>query len=68
LYEIKKNILERPLVVYMDGEASIIPMNIRDNENAKLLNKQVIHNCCFVVFDLWVHLKINYMILEMIIV
>jgi hypothetical protein len=34
-----KNKLERPFVVYMDCEASLIPMEIRGNEkNTKLLN------------------------------
>ena len=43
-----KNKLERPFVVYMDCEASLIPMEIRDNEkNTKLLNKHVINSCCF---------------------
>ena len=43
-----KNKLERPFVVYMDCEASLIPMEIRDNEqNIKLLNKHVINSCCF---------------------
>ena len=37
-----KNKLERPFVVYMDCEASLIPMDIRDNEkNTKLLNNNV---------------------------
>ena len=43
-----KNKLKRPFVVYMDCEASLIPREIRDNEqNTKLLNKQVINSCCF---------------------
>jgi len=43
-----KNKIERPFVVYMDCEASLIPMEIRDNEkNTKLLNKHVINSCCF---------------------
>ena len=43
-----KNKLERPFVVYMDCEASLIPMEIRDNEkNIKLWNIHVINSCCF---------------------
>jgi hypothetical protein len=30
-----KNKLERPFVVYMDCEASLIPMEIRDNERIR---------------------------------
>ena len=42
------NKLERPFVVYMDCEASEIPMDFWDNEkNKKLLNKPFIHSCCF---------------------
>ena len=42
-----KSKLERPFVVYIDSEASLIAMEIRDNEqNTKLLNKHVIYRCC----------------------
>ena len=43
-----KNKLKRPFVVYMDCEASLIPMNIRGNEkNTKVFNIHVINSCCF---------------------
>ena len=66
------NKLERPSVVYMDCEASLIPMNIRDNEkNTKLLDKHVINSCCFYFvcsFDSTRNKLYDFMILEVLIV
>ena len=64
-----KNKLERPFVVYMDCEASLIPMEIRDNEkNTTLLKNMLYIVVAFILFVLLIHLEINYMILEVLIV